>query len=93
VLAARHLIEGGADLAVNLGSGRGTSVRDVVACIERYTGRTVPVRERDRREGDPAILYADARLARSVLGFEPLLSDLDTIVRTAAPFFRSEARG
>lgn len=39
VLAARHLIEGGPDLAVNLGSGRGTSVRDVVACVEQLTGR------------------------------------------------------
>jgi UDP-arabinose 4-epimerase len=92
VLAAHHLFAGGADLALNLGSGAGTSVREVVACVERCTGRKVPVCARDRRPGDPAVLCADGRRARSLLGFEPLLSDLETIVRTAAPFFLSGAQ-
>ncbi|AWI60426.1 UDP-glucose 4-epimerase GalE [Sinorhizobium fredii] len=92
VLAYRHLAEGGKNLALNLGSGRGFSVREVLSAIGAVTGRDVPVAIRPRRAGDPPILYADAKLAREVLGFTPQYSDLETIVRTAAPFFGLEAR-
>lgn len=92
VSAYRHLAAGGANLALNLGSGRGFSIREVLSAIGDVTGRDVPVAIRPRRAGDPPILYADATLAREVLGFSPRYSDLKTIVRTAAPFFGLEAR-
>ena len=87
VLALRRLLGGSGDLRLNLGAGRGASVRDVIAAIARVTGRKVPFVTKPRRPGDPPALFADIALARRTLGFVPELSDLDTIVRTAAPVF------
>lgn len=87
VMAVEHLIRGGDNLAVNLGTGRGTSIREILETIGRVTGSPVPVALRARRAGDPPILYADPTLAAEKLGFRVMHSDLDTIIRTAAPFF------
>jgi UDP-arabinose 4-epimerase len=92
MLALRHLIAGGKNLAVNLGTGRGASVRDILEAVTRITKREVPIEMHPRRPGDPPALYADQTLARDALGFEPRYSDLDTIVRTAAPFFELEGQ-
>jgi UDP-arabinose 4-epimerase len=92
VLAVRHLRAAGANLAVNLGSGKGTSIRQVLESVGRVTRRAVPVVVEPKRPGDPPKLYADPSLARDRLGFEAELSDIDTIVRTAAPFFGHEAQ-
>ncbi|RWE44016.1 MAG: UDP-glucose 4-epimerase GalE [Mesorhizobium sp.] len=85
--ALQHLEGGGQSLAVNLGTGRGVSIREIVQAVSRVTSRPVPAVFRDRRPGDPAELYADPSKARAHLGFVPELSDIDTIVSTAAPFF------
>lgn len=69
--------------AINLGSARGASVREIIALAEGITGRGIPVQSAPRRAGDPPRLIADAALARSELGWEPRWSDLDTILRTA----------
>lgn len=92
VLAYEYLAAGGDNLAVNLGTGRGSSIRQILGAIDRVTGHSVPVAIHPRRAGDPPVLYADPALARRTLGFKPQYSDLDTIVRTAAPFFGLEAR-
>ncbi len=83
VLALGHLERGGDSLALNLGTGQGHSVREVIAAAERVTGRRVPRREAPRRPGDPPALVADAARARAVLGWTPRQSDLDTILATA----------
>lgn len=93
VLAVEHLVDGGGNLAVNLGTGRGTSIKEILESISRLTGRDVPVEMRARRAGDPPALYADPALAAEKLGFQAIYSDLDTIIRTAAPFFGLEIRG
>jgi UDP-arabinose 4-epimerase len=90
VLALDHLVGGGASLAVNLGTGRGMSIRQILDGIQRTTHRRVPTVVKLRRRGDPPILYASVDLARTTLGFEPMLSDIGTIVQTAAPFFGLE---
>ncbi|EGJ21609.1 UDP-glucose 4-epimerase [Cereibacter sphaeroides WS8N] len=90
VLALGRLMAGGESLAVNLGTGRGQSVREIVAAIERITGRAVPVRLEARRPGDPAELVADPALAAAELGFRTQLSDIGSIVRHAAPWFGLE---
>jgi len=90
--AVNHLIAGGESLSVNLGSGRGTSVREILEAIYRTTGREVPVRYRSRRAGDPPILFANTARAQAELGFAPALSDIDTIIRTAGPTFGLEVR-
>ncbi|PTW45643.1 UDP-glucose 4-epimerase GalE [Rhodovulum kholense] len=84
LLALRHLQGGGADLQVNLGTGRGHSIREVLAAVERVIGRPVPVVERPRRPGDPPALVADPSRAREALGFEARHRDLDGILRDAA---------
>jgi UDP-arabinose 4-epimerase len=83
VLALEYLDSGSDSTAVNLGTGSGFSVREVVEAAERVTKRRVPVRLSGRREGDPPSLVADASLAQDLLGWRPELSDLDVIVSTA----------
>jgi UDP-arabinose 4-epimerase len=87
LLALRRLLAGSGSLRLNLGAGRGTSVKEVIRAIERGAARKVPVVVKPRRPGDPPILCAETSLARRTLGFVPELSDLDTIVRTTAPAF------
>jgi UDP-arabinose 4-epimerase len=89
--ALMHLEAGGENLSVNLGTGRGVSIKEILQAVSRMTSKSVPVVYRTRRPGDPAELYADPVNAREHLGFVPELSDIDTIVRTAAPFFGLEA--
>lgn len=84
LLALRRLLEGSNSMRLNLGAGRGSSVQEVINTIARVTLREVPFVVRPRRAGDPPVLYAETRLARQVLGFVPEMSDLDTIVLTAA---------
>ena len=79
----RHLLGGGESVTVNLGTGHGCSVREIVDAVERDTRLDVPYRIVPRRQGDPAVLVADGSRAERVLGFSPEHSDIETIVRTA----------
>jgi UDP-arabinose 4-epimerase len=81
--AARHLVEGGASEAINLGTGRGSSVRDVLNAAECAIGRPVPHTIAPRRAGDPAELVADASKARRVLNWQAGNSGLDEILSSA----------
>jgi len=87
--ALEHLGAGGASAALNLGTGHGHSVREVVRVAEAISGRRIPCRETARRPGDPPVLVADPRLAAEVLGWRPRMSDLDTIIRTALAWHTS----
>jgi UDP-arabinose 4-epimerase len=90
--ALRYLASGGESTALNLGTGHGASVREVIAMVGRVTGRGVPVREVERRAGDPPCLVAEARKAASVLGWSPKHSSLEEIVRTAWNWKMQSAR-
>lgn len=83
VLALRHLMQGGQSMAINLGTGRGHSVREVIREVERVGSRPVPTREAPRRPGDPPILVADPSKASQVLGWRPRYADMETIVGDA----------
>jgi UDP-glucose-4-epimerase GalE len=83
VRAVQLLLRGGLSITVNLGTGAGHSVREVIAAAERVTGRRVPRREAPRRFGDPPVLVADPSRARELLGWTAKHSDLDTILKTA----------
>jgi UDP-arabinose 4-epimerase len=83
VLALNLLLDGHPGDSINLGTGRGYSVREVIETAQRITGKPVPHHDAPRRAGDPPELVADASKAASVLGFTPKMSDLDTIVKTA----------
>lgn len=82
--ALAHVSHRGSGFAAyNLGTGQGWSVRQVLQAIAERTGRAPPHVLAPRRPGDPACLTADAALARRVLGFRPIASDLNAIVASA----------
>jgi UDP-arabinose 4-epimerase len=70
--------------SLNLGTGRGYSVHEVMQAVETQLGRKVPHSAGPRRAGDPAEVVADARRAEAVLGWSARESDLATIVATSA---------
>jgi UDP-glucose 4-epimerase len=74
---------GGASTTLNVGYGHGYSVRQVLASVERISGKRLNVLEEPRRAGDPPALIARAERIRAELGWRPRLDDLDTIVRSA----------
>ena len=81
--ALRYLREGGESIVLNCGYGNGFSVLDVVAAVKRASHTDFAVRNAERRAGDPAALVACADRIHEVLGWEPRLNDLDTIVEHA----------
>jgi UDP-glucose-4-epimerase GalE len=83
VKALDRLLAGAENASINLGTGCGHSIRDVIAAVEAVSRKTVPIIESSRRPGDPPALVADSQLARSLLNWTPQNSDLPTIVRTA----------
>jgi UDP-glucose-4-epimerase GalE len=92
VKALAHLLRGGGSLELNLGTGVGHSVREVIAAAERVTGRRIPQRETGRRPGDPPVLVAEASRTREVLGWVPTLSTLDTILASAWAWHNRRSR-
>ncbi len=78
--ALRYLRQGGKSEVLNCGYGAGFSVLDVISAVKRVAKTDFPVRISERRAGDPASLVAGAGRIHEVLGWEPKLNDLDTIV-------------
>ena len=89
--ALEHLADGGKSAALNLGTGHGHSVREVVRVAEAVSGRPIASRDTERRPGDPAALVADPSLAAELLGWRARVSDLETILRTALAWHMSLA--
>jgi UDP-glucose 4-epimerase len=85
VAGLEYLLNGGRSDTINLGSGSGYSIRQVVSAIERVTGRAFATRVGPRRAGDPAHLVADIGKAERVLGWRPR-RDLEEIAASAAEF-------
>ena len=79
--------------AYNLGTGQGVSVKEVVETCRRVTGHPIPVKVCPRRAGDPPALYASGRKARAVMGWNPVHSDIETIVRDAWAFHQAHPDG
>jgi UDP-glucose-4-epimerase GalE len=67
----------------NLGTGKGVSVQEILAAIAQVTGVSMMAPQGARREGDPAVLIANASRAKLDLAWRPTLSDLETIIRTS----------
>lgn len=82
-LALKHIDTKRQSAAFNLGNGTGYSIREVIDTVREVSGRDFLVEEGVRREGDPPILIADSRKARSSLGWQPKFSDLTDIVQHA----------
>lgn len=92
-LALDHLAAGKGSFVVNLGTGKGHSVLDVVKATESVTGRAVAHRIVPRREGDPAALWATGDKARTLLGWEPKHSSIEEILQTTWSAYRANGLG
>ncbi|MGC2203470.1 MAG: UDP-glucose 4-epimerase GalE [Stellaceae bacterium] len=90
--ALEHLGAEGGSMALNLGTGQGHSVREVVRAAEIISGRRIQCRYTARRPGDPPALVADPGLATELLGWHPQISDLDSIISTALAWHTGHSR-
>jgi UDP-glucose 4-epimerase len=93
VLALEHLRRGGESDFLNLGTGDGYSVMEVIETARKVTGKPIPTKIEGRRAGDPPKLVADAREAKRVLGWNPTMSDLPTILRSQWEWRKRHPRG
>jgi UDP-glucose 4-epimerase len=78
--ALEHLRIDGPSVVLNCGYGRGFSVLEVIAAVERVSKTKIAVQKTTRRAGDPAVLVADAARILGVLGWRPKFDDLEVIV-------------
>jgi UDP-glucose 4-epimerase len=92
-LRALELLEPGRQLQCNLGTGRGYSIREVIATAEVITGRKVPVTEGPRRPGDPPALVACSDKAQRELGWTPRYPELRTILESAWRWHQRHPQG
>jgi UDP-glucose 4-epimerase len=83
LLALDYLKNGGASDRMNLGNGKGYSVREVIETSRKVTSRPIAVREEPRRAGDPSVLVASAEKARRILGWKPQRPELEEIISSA----------
>jgi UDP-glucose 4-epimerase len=93
IRALDHLQKGGKSDFINLGTGHGYSVLEVIECARRVTGRPIPMRVEGPRSGDPARLVADASKAQKVLGWKTAASDLTSILRSQWEWRQKHPRG
>lgn len=92
-LRALNLLEPGKGLKLNLGIGRGYSVREVIDSCRRVTGHPIPADIGPRRPGDPPELIADSTLAQQTLGWKPHYTEFDAIVSTAWSWHQAHPKG
>lgn len=81
-IAMKKLMETGESFTLNLGTGKGTSVKEIVEATERVIGRKLNYEYVGRRDGDPAALTADASKAFEILGWKAQYTDIEEIIRT-----------
>jgi UDP-glucose 4-epimerase len=91
--ALGKLQAGGSPLAINLGTGHGFSVREVIETARRVTGHAIPAAISPRRAGDPPILVSGGTRARDQLGWVPARPGIEDIVADAWRFQRAHPNG
>ena len=97
-LASAHLkaldhLQDGAQLRLNLGTGQGTSVRQIIDACRQVTGHAIPEIIGERRPGDPAELVADSSLAKRTLDWQPAYLKIEDIVQTAWAWHQAHPTG
>jgi UDP-glucose 4-epimerase len=92
-ILAMERLRPGQSIFCNLGTGNGFSVKQIIAAVEKVTGRKVPVKFGPRRSGDAIALWADPSRAKSLLGWEARHKDPETIIRSAWQWFEKHPRG
>jgi UDP-glucose 4-epimerase len=92
-IAAMTKLDELAPIVVNLGTGNGFSVKQIIAAAEKVTGKKVPVTYGERRAGDAIALYADPSLAKKLLGWEAKYKDPESIIATAWAWHSKNPKG
>jgi UDP-glucose 4-epimerase len=92
-LKAMNLLKPGSNFQMNLGTGQGTSVLEVIQACREVTGHAIPIQNAPRRAGDPAKLIADSSLAQKTLDWKPSYTSIRPIVETAWRWHRTHPRG
>jgi UDP-glucose 4-epimerase len=92
-IKAMERLQPGEPIFCNLGTGRGFSVREIIAACEKVSGKKAPVKFGPRRSGDAIALYADAARAKTLLGWEAQHKDPEAIIRSAWNWFSKHPRG
>ena len=82
VMALDYIAKNDKSLTVNLGTEKGTTVKEIIDAARKITGKEIPSEDVERRPGDPACLYATSKRAKELLGWEPKYSDVETLVKT-----------
>jgi len=93
VLALDYLSKNKKSITLNLGNGKGFSVKQVIEAAEKVVGRKIQASNAQRREGDPAFLVADSTEAKRVLGWKPRYYNLEDIVGTAWKWHSGHPQG
>ena len=88
VMALDYITKNDKSLALNLGTEKGTTVKEIIDAARKITGKEIPSQDVARRPGDPACLYTSSKLAKELLGWEPKYSDVDTLVKTTWEVYR-----
>lgn len=92
-LALRYLLDGNESIQCNLGTGKGISVKEIIAAAQKVTGKIVPVSYGPRRDGDPPELVSDPSLAFEILGWKAKHRDVVEIVRSAWDWMNGPKKG
>lgn len=82
VMALDYITKNDKSLKLNLGTEKGTTVKELIDAARKITGKEIPAEAAPRREGDPASLYTTSKLAKELLDWEPIYSDVETLVKT-----------
>ncbi len=82
VKSLEYIAKNQKSVKLNLGTEKGTTVKEIIDEARKISGKPIPVEEAPRRAGDPASLYATSRKAKELLGWEPKYSDVPTLVET-----------
>ena len=93
LLALDYLEKDGASVQVNLGTGKGTSVKEIIETAEEVTGKKASVAYGERRPGDPSELVADASKAKEILNWEAQITDLKEIMASAWAWMNGPRKG
>jgi UDP-glucose 4-epimerase len=92
-ILAMEKLQPGEPIYCNLGTGRGFSVKEIIATAEKVAGKKAPATYGPRRPGDAIALYADPSLAKQLLGWEAKYKDPETIIRSGWNWFSKHPRG
>ena len=82
VMALEYIAKNNKSIKLNLGTEKGTTVKELIDAARKITGKEIPAEDAPRRPGDPASLYTTSKLAKELIGWEPKYSDVDTLVKT-----------